>query len=400
MTFNVMFTSLFILLGVFALGDVLGISTKSRLSSVFVALMTFLILFMTGIVPHDIVARARFDGLASWALPFMVFHMGTSLSIEQMKREWRIVLGAAYSMAAAAIGVIALWPILGREGVIVTIPVISGGIVSTGIMAPAARAQGFYMAASLAVLIFIVKRFVGTAIASYNARAAAKIFIEEYREKKAQGITLRVEDEGKEKSENSTVVKPQLWQKVEKYWTSYIVLGVCAMFVFISSILGQITPFIPMSVWALFLGIIAAALGLVPPNIMNKGICVGLFLVGAFASLIPSIADITLEGLLTLGLQMAMIFAAVLVSLFVFMGLVPIWKFLGSRNLAAGVAMSQLLAFPATFLIVTEVAIGLSENEEEKQYLIKKLSPSFVVSGFVSVTTLSVIVAGVLVAFL
>ena len=77
------------------------------------------------------------------------------------------------------------------------------------------------------------------------------------------------------------------------------------------------------------------------------------------------------------------------------MYILPLWKFVGSKNLAMGIAMSQLLGFPATYLIVNEVATAVAETEGEKDYIVKKLTPAFVISGFVSVTTISILIAGV-----
>ena len=62
--------------------------------------------------------------------------------------------------------------------------------------------------------------------------------------------------------------------------------------------------------------------------------------------------------------------------------------------------MSQLLGFPATYLIVNEVATAVAETEGEKDYIVKKLTPAFVISGFVSVTTISILIAGVFVQFI
>ena len=52
---------LFICLGIFAIGDILAVATKARLSSVFVALMLFLVGFLTGVLPLDIIEKARLD---------------------------------------------------------------------------------------------------------------------------------------------------------------------------------------------------------------------------------------------------------------------------------------------------------------------------------------------------
>ena len=51
-------------------------------------------------------------------------------------------------------------------------------------------------------------------------------------------------------------------------------------------------------------------------------------------------------------------------------------------------------------LISNEVALALSETEEEKEYVLAKIMPRFVVAGLASVTTLSIIVAGIFASIL
>ena len=55
---------LFISVFIFAVGDILGVATKARLSSVFVALMLFLVGFLTGILPPDIIKQAMLQDIA------------------------------------------------------------------------------------------------------------------------------------------------------------------------------------------------------------------------------------------------------------------------------------------------------------------------------------------------
>jgi hypothetical protein len=45
-------------------------------------------------------------------------------------------------------------------------------------------------------------------------------------------------------------------------------------------------------------------------------------------------------------------------------------------------------------------ATAVAETDDERQYIINKLTPAFVISGFVSVTTVSILVAGVFAKFL
>lgn len=62
-----MYLALFIVLGFFAIGDILGVATKAKLSSVFVALMLFMICFMTGLIPGDIIDQANLTGVSKMA---------------------------------------------------------------------------------------------------------------------------------------------------------------------------------------------------------------------------------------------------------------------------------------------------------------------------------------------
>lgn len=123
-------------------------------------------------------------------------------------------------------------------------------------------------------------------------------------------------------------------------------------------------------------------------------------MMATFARIIPSLAEIEWSDLAVLGYQTLMVFGAVLIFTFVFLYILPLWKLVGSRNMAVGVAMAQLLGFPATQLVVDEVSLAIGEDERERTYIATRLTPAFVVSGFVSVTSLSIIVAGVLVNFL
>ena len=57
-----------IVLGLFVIGDWLGIWTKAKLSSIFVVLISFLLLFLFKIVPADIIDQAGLTAAASWAM--------------------------------------------------------------------------------------------------------------------------------------------------------------------------------------------------------------------------------------------------------------------------------------------------------------------------------------------
>ena len=143
-----MFFYLFVCLLLFGIGDVLGVATKAKVSAVFVSLMLFLVGFMTGVLPPDIIKLAGLTDIGKWSLIFVVFSMGTSLNIKQLIAEWRTVAVAVLSMIVLIAGSIVLIPVIGYQETIVSIPIINGGIVATQIMTSAAMDKGFAMAAA------------------------------------------------------------------------------------------------------------------------------------------------------------------------------------------------------------------------------------------------------------
>ena len=128
-------------LALFAIGDVISSVTGARISSVFVALLGFLILFMTGIFPGDIMTISGLTGAAAISGQGLVFHMGTNINIRQLLKEWRTLVLAIVSMGVAVISVFAVVPLVGWDAAVVTIPIVNGGIMATNIMVDAALAK-------------------------------------------------------------------------------------------------------------------------------------------------------------------------------------------------------------------------------------------------------------------
>ena len=62
-----MFFYLFICLLIFGIGDVLGVATKAKVSALFVSLMLFLVGFMTGVLPPDIIKFAGLTDIGKWS---------------------------------------------------------------------------------------------------------------------------------------------------------------------------------------------------------------------------------------------------------------------------------------------------------------------------------------------
>lgn len=382
-----MYLYLFIVLAIFGIGDVLGVLTKAKLSSVFVVMLLFLIGFMTGILPPDIIEQGGLTQIGRWCIGFIVFHMGTMINMKQLINEWRTVATSVISMVVVIIGALVVIPIIGKESAIVSIPILNGGIVATQIMVTAAETKGFALAAAMGTIVYAVQKFCGTPFASHFGTKEAKLIVEDYRSKKlevAQG-----------KSEEVIVTAlPTFYEKNKKYFGNFTNLAITGFFAYLASVIQKFTG-VSMSIWSLLLGAIVSQLGLVPPRIMDEAKASGLLNMAAFASIIPSLANISLEDLGSLTIQVIALFAATMAVLYIAFAILPLWKVVGSKNLALGISVAQLLGFPATYLIANEIAVAVAETEEEKEVILDAITPKYVVAGLATVTTLSILMAGI-----
>ncbi len=383
-----------VLLALFAVGDIAAVVTKARLSAVFVALMLALIGFLTGVLPPNFIDRAGLTALATYASAFLIFHMGTLIEIRQFIEQWRTVVAAVISMIAV---MVVLGPVgyalIGRPETLVSIPILNGGIIATQIMVGGASAKGYTLAAALGALVYAVQKFVGTPIASYFGVREARKIVKLYKEGK---IKVQKSESTEKKYPGYHVID---WKRYQRYLTDFVLLAITAFFAWLSMLLDSLTG-LNYSIWALILGVVVSYVGLVPNKILEMAKGSGWFMVVIFASIIPALAKIKVGDLLTLAYQLVVVFAVSLVGVFVFMYLLPTWRLVGSRNLSIGIGVAQMLGFPATYLVANEVANAVGETKEEREAILQTLMPAYVIAGFATVTTISIIIAGLLVGLL
>lgn len=386
MYFDSMLWYLFICLLFFGIGDFLGVATKAKLSAVFVSLLLFLVSFMSGLIPPDIINQAGLSQMGKWAVGFIVFSMGTSINLKELAQEWRTVTTAVLSMLVVAAAMFVLVPVIGYNEVIVSVPIINGGIVATQIMTSAAMENGLTIAAALGTILYAVQKFFGTPFASFFGMKEAKRILEIYRE-------TGVNPNAQKKSADGKDTKPTFFETHKKYYGAFVCLAITAFFAWVAFCIGKWTG-LSHTIWALVLGACVSSTGLVPKNILMQAKSSGIFNVAVFATIIPSLAKIQLADLIVLSYSTAAVFVVVFAALYIAFGILPLWKIQGSKNVALGVAAGQLLGFPATYLIANEVAQAASENEEEKQVVLDALMSKYLVAGFATVTSFSVIIAG------
>ena len=385
LTNNAMFSSFMIVLIVFALGDIVGKITKGKLSGMMVVMLLFLVGFLTKLIPADIIDQGGLTALSKLAIAMILFNMGTTLNVKQLIEEWRTVLMAALCMLASCLVMLLVSPIIGFDTMLVGMPVINGAAMATSLMASAAAEKGLATAAALCAVIYSVQKFVGAPIASAMGIRYGKKLLKAYRENPAQFK--------KQETENGTSAKVSFADKHKEWYSANVMMALVAAGSWVAHILGDLTP-INYSIWALLLGVVCAASGLVPTKPLQKSNSYGLMMVAVFGSIIPSLAKVSLSDLGTMAFQTIVLFAAALIGVALVGWVLPTWKLVGDKDLAVGIGVEQFLGFPSNVVICREVGDAVGDTPEEKAFIEDTLNVPYVVGGITVITVLSTMLAG------
>lgn len=385
LTNNAMFSSFMIVLIVFALGDIVGKITKGKLSGMMVVMLLFLVGFLTKLIPADIIDQGGLTALSKLAIAMVLFNMGTTLNVKQLIEEWRTVLMAALCMLASCLVMLLVSPIIGFDTMLVGMPVINGAAMATSLMASAAAEKGLATAAALCAVIYSVQKFVGAPIASAMGIRYGKKLLKAYRENPAQFK--------KQETGNGASAKASFADKHKEWYSANVMMALVAAGSWVAHILGDLTP-INYSIWALLLGVVCAASGLVPTKPLQKSNSYGLMMVAVFGSIIPSLAKVSLSDLGTMAFQTIVLFAAALIGVALVGWVLPTWKLVGDKDLAVGIGVEQFLGFPSNVVICREVGDAVGETPEEKAFIEDTLNVPYVVGGITVITVLSTMLAG------
>lgn len=385
LTNNAMFSSFMIVLIVFALGDIVGKITKGKLSGMMVVMLLFLVGFLTKLIPADIIDQGGLTALSKLAIAMVLFNMGTTLNVKQLIEEWRTVLMAALCMLASCLVMLLVSPIIGFDTMLVGMPVINGAAMATSLMASAAAEKGLATAAALCAVIYSVQKFVGAPIASAMGIRYGKKLLKAYRENPAQFK--------KQETGNGASAKIFFADKHKEWYSANVMMALVAAGSWVAHILGDLTP-INYSIWALLLGVVCAASGLVPTKPLQKSNSYGLMMVAVFGSIIPSLAKVSLSDLGTMAFQTIVLFAAALIGVALVGWVLPTWKLVGDKDLVVGIGVEQFLGFPSNVVICREVGDAVGETPEEKAFIEDTLNVPYVVGGITVITVLSTMLAG------
>lgn len=381
----------------YVIGEWVADISKAWIPSVLVTAILFLIGYWT-VFP----ATLNDDtGLASFAstigVLMFITHIGTVISLKQLIEQWKTVVVCLVGLA----GMVALcWficpLIMEKTLVIAGLPPLTGGIVAALTMQKAATAAGLKEAAVFAIAMYSVQGLAGYPITALCLHAEGKRLIKEWR---SGSLNLSEAEIAKMKTiglstigDDSDLKKP-IPPIPDKYNTPVLIIGKVALSVWISSLVGQLIPQIPTIVWCLIISVILTRLGFLDTSSLSRANTYTIFMFAAMLSVFSGLKDCTPHMLKTLiGPMLIMIIIGVVGMAIAAFVIAKIFKM--SFPLALANGLTALYGFPCDAIITESTCNSLTEDPDERGYLMSKMFPSMVVGGFVTVTITSVIFAG------
>lgn len=381
----------------YVIGEWVADISKAWIPSVLVTAILFLIGYWT-VFP----ATLNDDtGLASFAstigVLMFITHIGTVISLKQLIEQWKTVVVCLVGLA----GMVALcWficpLIMEKTLVIAGLPPLTGGIVAALTMQKAATAAGLKEAAVFAIAMYSVQGLAGYPITALCLHAEGKRLIKEWR---SGTLNLTEAEIAKMKTiglstigDDSDIKKP-IPPIPDKYNTPVLIIGKVALSVWISSLVGQLIPQIPTIVWCLIISVILTRLGFLDTSSLSRANTYTIFMFAAMLSVFSGLKDCTPHMLKTLiGPMLIMIIIGVVGMAIAAFVIAKIFKM--SFPLALANGLTALYGFPCDAIITESTCNSLTEDPDERGYLMSKMFPSMVVGGFVTVTITSVIFAG------
>ena len=387
-----------VVMAVWTVSEFVARKTKSLLSSLFVASLIFLVGFLSGIFPEDLLASSSLLALAGVVVGFIIVHLGTVISLDDFKKQWKTFL-IGFS---TVIGIgIALWVaglIFGgrisgaaEDGyaqaldfVVAGTGALSGGTISVIIVQEAALGVALTSIAVFPVLIAALQGLVGFPLTSLILRKEAARLRDEYRAGNLEAPAAPDEQAA------SASLLPAAFQHTPG------TLSVVGLVVLAALGINNLTDGVLNTfVVALIFGIALRAFKVFKPSVLAGIDAFGLMMLAIMILVFGPLATVEPADVKALAFPLFLAFVFGVAGIVGFSALVG--KLVGySIPMSVAIGLTSLYGFPGTMILSQEAAKGAGETPEEVAAIENSILPKMIVAGFSTVTITSVIVTSII----
>jgi hypothetical protein len=389
-----------VVMAVWTVSDLVAKKTRSMLSSLFVASIIFLIGFLSGVFPEDLLQASSLLALAGVVVGFIIVHLGTMISLDDFIKQWKTfvvgvstVIGIGLMLYAASLlfggrisGAAEDGYAQALDFVIAGTGSLSGGAISVLIVQEAALGVGLTSIAIFPVLIAALQGLIGFPLTSIILSREALRLRDQHR---AGTLVVTADEVPDEAAAERTILPPALR-------TTAGTLFVVGLAVLVSLGVNNLTNgTLNTFVVALVLGVGLRTLGVLKPSVLGGIDSLGLMMIAIMILVFGPLATIQPADVTELAFPLLLAFVFGLVGITAFAAVAG--KLLGySIPMSVAIGLTSLYGFPGTMILSQEAARGAGETPEEVAAIESQILPKMIVAGFSTVTITSVVVTSII----
>lgn len=265
-------------------------------------------------------------------------------------------------------------------------------------MSEGAAEAGLISLSVFAIVIYVMQGFAGYPLTSIVLKKEGKTLLEKYR----KGELREVEKKAnilEETNEEELKLFKKLPKKYNTHYFKFFRLSFVAFLAYIVSVVVDPVVTISPYVLCLLFGIIATSIGFLERQVLEKANGFGLAMMALMLFIFDGLKNATPSMMMEILYPLVGCIVLGVIGMYIFSFIIgKVLKV--SKEMAFAVSLTALYGFPADYIITKEVIDSLTEDEEERQVLTDRMLPPMLVGGFISVTIVSVILAGFFVGFL
>ncbi|WP_047983379.1 hypothetical protein [Ornithinibacillus californiensis] len=370
-----------------AFGEWLSIKSRARIPMLLTAMVGFLIVGWTGILPEDILEKSQFAALGAILIGPAILHMGTMIPFSLLKSQIKAVLislGGLLISCLLILTVITL--IFDYPTAVAGVGPISGGIIALLVTSEKLTEIGLSSLIVVPALVVAFQGVVGMPLAlNFMRRYALKL---QKDMDNGSFVPMATDEEINGKATDETESNPVKASMTLKLF--FVFAGAA-----VGIVLGELTG-VHYSLWCLAIGIAGLKLRLFEPKVLDKSNSFTLTMIGIIFVVMGTMAGVTPQDVLnnlpsvvailaigTIGLSIGGYITSKLVKWHPYKGM--------------PVALTALFGFPGDYILCEEVSRSIGRNKQEEKLIFNELLAPMLIGGFTTVTIVSVIIAGVLV---
>lgn len=376
---------------VIGLGDYISQRTKGYISLLFTATILFIITFATG-MNKELFEVASFGKKVGWiAISLIITHLGTTLNIKTITAQWKtVILSVAVQIGIVAVLLFIVPFFFDWQTAIASVSACGGGIVAVIISQEAFEAHSIAYLSIFMVLLLSLKCLIGYPLASFMLRNEGRRLLLLRQSVPVQKICVM--------SLNKAAWPFNPFVNFSKKHNSFeIILAKTAIVTFLAYVVSRLIGFAinPYIICFVF-GYLAKEVAFIEPDVLKKANSFGFLMLVNIAVIFSVLTMVDLPSLKLLWFPLLII---MLIALFAILITALIaGRLLGfSKYMSVAAGISCMFGFPGTLVIPSEVAKNITKTQEEHDYVFNSIFPVMLIAGFVNVTILSVIIAGVLI---